>query len=117
MPLQRTLGGGGERNCVESINQAAMVFNSKLSSSIEALNKSLPKARLVYLDNYSELNETIQHYNKFGKFLHLLFICHATLAKFHDNLLTLMEQDLKWGTLHAVALEILKQAFCVILCP
>ncbi|KAK7346325.1 hypothetical protein VNO80_20842 [Phaseolus coccineus] len=66
VPLQRTLGGGEERNCVESVNQAAIVYNSKLYSSIVTLNKSLPKARLVYLDNYSELNEFIQHHKKFG---------------------------------------------------
>ncbi|XP_068461957.1 GDSL esterase/lipase EXL3-like [Phaseolus vulgaris] len=66
VPLQRTLRGGEERNCVESVNQAAMVYNSKLSSSVVALSKSLPKARLVYLDNYSELSEFIQHHKKFG---------------------------------------------------
>jgi len=88
VPLQRTLGGGEERNCVESVNQAAMVYNTKLSSSIVALNKSLPNATLVYLDNYGELNEIIQYHKKFGKFLLLCLalysLCPATLAKFHD---------------------------------
>jgi len=77
VPLQRTLRGGEERNCAESVNQAAMIYNSKLSSSIVALSKSLPKARLVYLDNYSELSEFIQHHKKFGKFLHLCLALYS----------------------------------------
>ncbi|KAG4939154.1 hypothetical protein JHK84_045347 [Glycine max] len=66
VPLQRTIGGGKERDCVESINQAATVYNSKLSSSIMALNKKLSEARLVYLENYSEFNKLIQHHKQFG---------------------------------------------------
>ncbi|CAJ1942325.1 unnamed protein product [Sphenostylis stenocarpa] len=66
VPTQRTLGGGRERNCVESVNQASMVYNSKLSSSIMALNRSLPDARLVYLENYSEFSGLIHRYNQFG---------------------------------------------------
>ena len=87
VPLQRTIGGGKERDCVESINQAATVYNSKLSSSIMALNKKLSEVRLVYLENYSEFNKLIQHHNQFGKFLHLYLalysFCCVTIAKFH----------------------------------
>ncbi|RDX96479.1 GDSL esterase/lipase EXL3, partial [Mucuna pruriens] len=63
--LQRTIGGGKERNCVESINHAATVYNSKLFSSIVALNKSLPDARLVYFENYSQLKKLIHHHKQF----------------------------------------------------
>ncbi|KAK7360223.1 hypothetical protein VNO77_02205 [Canavalia gladiata] len=66
VPMQRTIRGGRKRNCAESVNQAAMVYNSKLSSSIMALNKSFPNPRLVYLESYGELNELIQHHNHFG---------------------------------------------------
>lgn len=72
VPLQRTIRGGRQRDYVESINQAATVYNSKLSSSIMALNKKLSEDRLVYLKNYSEFNELIQRHNQFGKFLHLI---------------------------------------------
>ncbi|TKY55928.1 GDSL esterase/lipase EXL3 [Spatholobus suberectus] len=66
VPLQRTVQGGEERKCVESVNQAAMVFNSKLSSSIMSLNKGLPACRLVYVENYSDLSGLIQQYNESG---------------------------------------------------
>ncbi|KAK7376122.1 hypothetical protein VNO78_34976 [Psophocarpus tetragonolobus] len=66
VPKQRTVSGGRERKCVEYVNQAAMVYNSKFSSSIVALNKSLPDARVVYFENYNELSELIQRYNQSG---------------------------------------------------
>lgn len=74
VPLQRTIGGGKERDCVESINQVVVVYNSKLSSSIVALNKSLPESRLVYCENYRELDELIHHPNQFGKLNFLIYI-------------------------------------------
>ncbi|XP_027341164.1 GDSL esterase/lipase At1g20120-like [Abrus precatorius] len=66
VPFQRTVRGGIGRNCVESVNQAAMLYNSKLSSAIMALNTDFTDARLVYIEAYEELNEIIQHHNQFG---------------------------------------------------
>ncbi|KAJ1408768.1 SGNH hydrolase superfamily [Sesbania bispinosa] len=66
LPLQRTINGGTERVCAESVNQAAMIFNSKLSSAINDLNKQLPEARLVYLDIYFETLPYIQSPSLFG---------------------------------------------------
>ncbi|PRQ47364.1 putative cutinase [Rosa chinensis] len=42
VPAQRTLDGGIERVCDETENQAAILFNSKLSTLIDSLNKRLP---------------------------------------------------------------------------
>ncbi|KAJ1408767.1 SGNH hydrolase superfamily [Sesbania bispinosa] len=66
LPLQRTINGGTERVCAESVNQAAMIFNSKLSSAMKDLNKQLPEARLVYLDIYFETLPYIQSPSLFG---------------------------------------------------
>ena len=71
LPMQRTVNGGTERDCAESVNQGAMLYNSKLSSSMIALQKELPDARLVYLEIYEDLNDIIQHFDQFGKTLHL----------------------------------------------
>ncbi|CAL2233036.1 unnamed protein product [Prunus armeniaca] len=49
LPSQRTLGGGMLRDCVEKPNQAAMLFNSKLSAELDDLNKNLPNSNLVYM--------------------------------------------------------------------
>jgi len=46
---------GRERNCVEPVNQASMVYNSKLSSSIIT-------PMLLYLENYSEYSGLIHQY-------------------------------------------------------
>ncbi|KAM1529082.1 hypothetical protein ACFX1Z_018335 [Malus domestica] len=55
VPSQRTLREGIHRECSEPQNQAAILFNSKLSAQIDAFNKKLPEARLVYLDIYYTL--------------------------------------------------------------
>ncbi|XP_048335691.2 GDSL esterase/lipase EXL3-like [Ziziphus jujuba] len=55
VPSQRTLSGDIERGCSDSANQAAILFNSKLSSQIASINNKFPEARLVYLDFYNPL--------------------------------------------------------------
>lgn len=69
VPLQRTVEGGKNRDCVESINEGSMMYNSKLSSSIMSLSKELPDARLVYLENYRQTNDMIQNSSHYGKCL------------------------------------------------
>ncbi|KAL5778251.1 hypothetical protein ACOSP7_011177 [Xanthoceras sorbifolium] len=66
LPSQRTLGGGEERKCAATYNQAAQLFNSKLSELIKNLNNRLPKGRMFYLDVYSPLNDMIQNPKKYG---------------------------------------------------
>ncbi|XP_047168459.1 GDSL esterase/lipase EXL3-like [Vigna umbellata] len=66
VPSQRTMAGGLDRACVESSNEAAMLFNSKLSSQMDALGKKLPDARLVYLDSYNGLLKMIRDPAKYG---------------------------------------------------
>ncbi|MCL7023470.1 hypothetical protein MKW94_014674 [Papaver nudicaule] len=62
IPSQRTLGGGAERNCAESYNQAAEMFNSKLSASLDHLNANkLEHGRAVYIDIYNPLQDVINH--------------------------------------------------------
>ncbi|XP_050241713.1 GDSL esterase/lipase EXL3-like isoform X3 [Quercus robur] len=66
VPSQRTLAGGILRGCSESANQAAILFNSKLSSQLDSFNKRLPDARLVYLDIYNPLLAIIQNPSQYG---------------------------------------------------
>ncbi|XP_018507969.1 GDSL esterase/lipase EXL3 isoform X2 [Pyrus x bretschneideri] len=66
VPSQRTLGGGINRDCSETANQAARLFNSKLSAKIDAFNKRLPQARVVYLDIYYTLLSLIQNPTQYG---------------------------------------------------
>ncbi|KAK9990133.1 hypothetical protein SO802_025118 [Lithocarpus litseifolius] len=66
VPSQRTLAGGILRGCSESANQAAILFNSKLSSQMDSINKRLPDARLVYLDVYNPLLAIIQNPSQYG---------------------------------------------------
>ncbi|XP_027916018.1 GDSL esterase/lipase EXL3-like [Vigna unguiculata] len=66
VPSQRTMGGGLDRACVASSNEAAMLFNSKLSSQMDALGKKLPDTRLVYLDSYHGLLKMITNPAKYG---------------------------------------------------
>lgn len=65
VPSQRTLAGGLNRDCVESYNQAAQVYNSKLSSELETLGNTLPQSRIVYIDIYSPLLDLIQNHQNY----------------------------------------------------
>lgn len=71
VPSQRTIKGGLLRNCSDSENQATMLFNTKLSSQIDALSKKFPEARLVYLDIYNPLLKMIQNPAKYGNKTHV----------------------------------------------
>ncbi|KAJ1408775.1 SGNH hydrolase superfamily [Sesbania bispinosa] len=66
VPSQRTLGGGIQRGCSDSENQAAILFNTKLLSQMDAFKEKFPKARLVYLDIYNPLLYIIQNPAKYG---------------------------------------------------
>ena len=66
VPSQRTIKGGLLRNCSDSENQATMLFNTKLSSQIDALNQKFSEARLVYLDIYNPLLKMILNPAKYG---------------------------------------------------
>ncbi|XP_014504189.1 GDSL esterase/lipase EXL3-like [Vigna radiata var. radiata] len=65
VPSQRTLAGGLERGCSEKYNNAAKLFNSKLSKELDSL-RSYPNGRIVYIDVYNPLFDIIQNYKKYG---------------------------------------------------
>ncbi|KAK1392931.1 GDSL esterase/lipase EXL3 [Heracleum sosnowskyi] len=65
LPSQRTLAGGFNRDCVETYNQAAQVYNSKLSSMLDTF-ASTPQSRIVYVDIYSPLLDLIQNPRNYG---------------------------------------------------
>lgn len=72
VPSQRTTGGGIERNCYEQENEAAKMFNSKLSASLDSLKPKLsPDARIIYVDIYYPLLDIIQNPTQYGKFVNL----------------------------------------------
>lgn len=66
VPSQRTLGGGMQRACSNSTNQAAIMFNSKLFSKMSSLRKKFSDAKFVYLESYSTFMDILQHPHKYG---------------------------------------------------
>ncbi|KAK6924515.1 GDSL lipase/esterase [Dillenia turbinata] len=66
VPSQRTIGGGLKRSCAESRNHAAEIFNSKLSLTVDLLNKKLPRAKLVVFDIYNPLLALLHNHAKYG---------------------------------------------------
>ncbi|CAM8912518.1 unnamed protein product [Rhodiola kirilowii] len=60
LPSQRTLGGGVGRECVDSLNQAAVLYNSKLTSVIDTFTVQNTDAQAVVIDIYNPLLELIQ---------------------------------------------------------
>ncbi|XP_061359293.1 GDSL esterase/lipase EXL3-like [Gastrolobium bilobum] len=66
VPSQRTLAGGKQRDCAEKYNEAAILFNSKLSKELDSLNNNSPNSRIVYIDVYNPLLDIIVNYQKYG---------------------------------------------------
>lgn len=66
VPSQRTLGGGIQRQCAEDYNEAAKLFNSKLSANMKSLNSKLPDSRMVYIDVYTPILDIILYPTKYG---------------------------------------------------
>jgi hypothetical protein len=66
IPIQRTTRGGLKRKCADELNFAAQLFNSKLSTSLNELAKTMKNTTLVYIDIYSSFNDMIQNPKKYG---------------------------------------------------
>ncbi|XP_059637003.1 GDSL esterase/lipase EXL3-like isoform X2 [Cornus florida] len=66
LPSQRTLLGGVKRECVAKYNEAADVFNTKLSDELSSLNTQLPDSRMIYIDIDNLLLDLIQNPTTFG---------------------------------------------------
>ncbi|KAJ4710158.1 GDSL esterase/lipase [Melia azedarach] len=61
LPALRTIQGGPLRVCGDNANEAAQLFNSKLSTRVKSLSSSLPQAKIVYVDVYNPLLDIIKH--------------------------------------------------------
>ncbi|XVE94525.1 hypothetical protein REPUB_Repub02eG0016200 [Reevesia pubescens] len=61
LPMFRTLKGGVRRNCLKWMNEAAVMFNSKLEAEANNLKNSLPGAKIVFIDVFNPLLEVIQN--------------------------------------------------------
>ncbi|XP_074587748.1 GDSL esterase/lipase At5g42170-like [Curcuma longa] len=66
VPASRTVGGGENRDCVETYNQAATLFNLELSRNLEQLDVDLSGTRIVYLNIYDTVMDLIQHGEDYG---------------------------------------------------
>lgn len=66
LPSSRTLGGGKTRDCANDYNEAAQMFNTKLSTELDSLNIQFPDARLLLIDIYNPLLYLIQNPIKYG---------------------------------------------------
>lgn len=66
LPSTRTIGGGILRTCAAADNDAAQLFNSKLSAEVDNLASKLPYSTLVFIDIYKPFLEIIQNAHKYG---------------------------------------------------
>ncbi|XP_059664491.1 GDSL esterase/lipase At2g04570-like [Cornus florida] len=68
LPMQRTkniVGGKGDK-CVDDLNTVSKNFNSKLSNTVQKLNKELSGIKLVYANVYDLFYEYIHNSSKYG---------------------------------------------------
>ncbi|KAI0520377.1 hypothetical protein KFK09_007849 [Dendrobium nobile] len=66
LPSQMTFSGDIFRECVEAQNEAALLYNSKISAEIKRLAANFKDSKLVYLDVYSILIDIIQRPSAYG---------------------------------------------------
>ncbi|KAE8057282.1 hypothetical protein FH972_013986 [Carpinus fangiana] len=66
LPALKTVNGDSEKGCVDDPNEAAKLFNAKLSAELDDLNNNLPHAKVVYIDVYDPLLDIIQNPKKHG---------------------------------------------------
>ncbi|RDX91590.1 GDSL esterase/lipase EXL1, partial [Mucuna pruriens] len=66
VPFQRTAAGGIERKIAVKINEAAQLFNTKLSKELNSLNHNFPNGRMIYIDVYNPILDIILNYQKYG---------------------------------------------------
>lgn len=85
VPSQRTIGGGVGRDCDEKQNQAAELFNSKLSAEMNHLRHTLPNSKFTYMDVYNPLQDIIKNPNKYGKYLATIAICRTNVIYIYKD--------------------------------
>ncbi|XP_050219305.1 GDSL esterase/lipase At1g23500-like [Mercurialis annua] len=66
LPLGCLPSATGRLMCLENVNEAAQLFNSKLSSEMTNLNQNLNGAKIFYIDVYTPLLEIIRDPPKSG---------------------------------------------------
>lgn len=66
VPVSKTVSGGENRDCVETYNQAATLFNHELSNNLEQLNVDLSGSRIIYLNIFDIVADLIQHGSDYG---------------------------------------------------
>ncbi|OMO83521.1 Lipase, GDSL [Corchorus olitorius] len=66
--LQRTIGGGKNRDCYDDENELARLFNDKLSGVVDSLKATynLPDTKIIFLDIYYPLLSLIENGAKYG---------------------------------------------------
>ncbi|XP_042387171.1 GDSL esterase/lipase EXL3-like [Zingiber officinale] len=66
VPSQRTLGGGKERRCEATRNQAAQLFNSRIQTVIKGLSAEFTQVKIVYIGIYDILLDLVQRPGYYG---------------------------------------------------
>ena len=66
LPALKTINGNSGNGCVDDPNEAAKLFNAKLSVELDYLNNNLLHAKVVYIDVYDPLLDIIQNPKKHG---------------------------------------------------
>lgn len=55
-------------SCVEKINSANQIFNSKLKALANEFNTNLPDARVIFVDSYGIFQDVISSPAQYGKY-------------------------------------------------
>eukprot|EP01018_Ginkgo_biloba_P004758 Gb_24155 [translate_table: standard] len=82
LPIERTLQQPTRSICVGTLNQVATSFNTKLEAMLYALNKDLPRLKLVYVDIYNVLFDAVHNPGKYGFEISMRGCCGTGLIEY-----------------------------------
>lgn len=94
VPTSRTLSGGKNRTCARHYNQAAKIFNKKLSSELDSLRSKNPPVNAVLADIYSPLIDIIENPQSYGNLSFQIDVVISTSLLINGSIWILLY--LKW---------------------
>jgi len=71
--------------CVEDINSANQIFNSKLKGLVDQFNNQLPDSKVIYINSYGIFQDIISNPSAYGN---LISILNIFLVTFLQNQIT-----------------------------
>lgn len=86
-PNELALHSEDGTTCVEHINTANQMFNSKLKSLVDQLSNELPDSKVIFVNSYGIFQDIISNPSSYG---------NLTFCPISFSLFTLIKYEITW---------------------